>query len=368
MSDKTTNYQCPACGGPLHFSDATQDLTCDYCDSHYSVEEIEELFSEKDAAAAEAQAQQEAADAASAWELGSETDWDAETEHLRAYNCTGCGAELICDENTAATACPYCGNPTIIPGQLTGMLKPDYVIPFQLDKEAAMNGLRKHYQGKKLLPDAFARENQIGKIQGIYVPFWLFDGRAHADFRFNATRTHVRETRDERITSTEHYNLYRTGDLAFRKIPADASSKMPDDLMDSLEPFDYSQLKPFSTAYLPGFLADKYDVTVEDCSDRADQRAARTAKDVLRSSCIGYDTVTEAGGNVSVQRGKVYYAMLPVWVLNTKWHGRDYLFAMNGQTGKMIGDLPTDKGKYWRYFAIVAAAVTVAGAALMSLL
>ena len=373
MPDQITNYKCPACGGPLHFDNAVQDLACDYCGSHFPVAQIEAMYAQHDesaaaaAQAAEAQtAQQTAADGE--WELASGDNWGSEGANLRAYNCPSCGAELICDDTTAATSCPYCGNPTIVPGQLHGMLKPDYVIPFQLDKNAAMDALRNHYKGKKLLPNSFSKENHIEEIKGVYVPFWLFDGEAYADLNFDATRTHVTETRNERVTTTEHFRLHRSGYVPFEKIPVDASSKMPDDHMDAIEPFDYSQLKPFSTAYLPGFYADKYDVSMQDSAARADDRAAQTARDTMRSTCTGYQTVTEAGGQVLLHRGKVHYALLPVWMLSTKWNGQNFLFTMNGQTGKLIGDLPVDKGKYWKCFAIAAAIASVAATAVIALL
>ena len=357
MSDSITNYQCPACGGPLHFSNESQDLACDYCDSHFSVSDIETYYAEKDDAAASSGTED-----TGTWTLDSNQEWGLEEANLRTYNCPSCGAELICEETTAASSCPYCGNPTIVPGQLHGALRPDYVIPFQLDKEAAKAALRRHYQGKKLLPKSFTKENHIDEIKGIYVPFWLFDGEADADLFYNATRSYTRETRDERITTTEHYNLRRAGRVSFSKIPVDASSKMPDAHMDALEPFDYSQMKVFSAAYLPGYFADKYDVSVEESAERADARAKQTAKDIMRESCIGYETVREVGGWVRLQRGKVQYALLPVWILNTTWKGQQFLFAMNGQTGKIVGDLPTDRGRWWGHFfaaaAIVAAAVT----------
>lgn len=369
MPDQITNYKCPACGGPLHFSNETQDLACDYCESHFPVAQIEALYAQHDASAAAAQtaAQQQQQTGEAGWELASASDWGGEGQNLTAYNCPSCGAQLICEQTTAASSCPYCGNPTIIPGQLHGMLKPDYVIPFKLDKNAAMNALRNHYKGKKLLPSTFSRENHIEEIKGVYVPFWLFDGAAHADLVFDATRTHVTETRNERITTTEHFKLHRAGTVPFRMIPVDGSSKMPDEHMDAIEPFDYSELKPFSTAYLPGFYADKYDVGMEESSARADERAQQTARDAMRATCMGYEAVTDAGGQILLDRGKVHYALLPVWMLSTNWKGQNFLFTMNGQTGKLIGNLPVDKGKYWRYFAIAAAIGTVAATAVITL-
>ena len=353
MADQITNYQCPACGGPLHFSNDSQDLACDYCDSHFSVADIEAYYAGKDEAAAAAEGTN------NEWQVESDDNWGSDGSQMRVYNCPSCGAELICDENTAASSCPYCGNPTIVPGQFQGMLRPDYVLPFKLDKEAAKAALRNHYKGKKLLPKSFTKENHIDEIKGIYVPFWLFNGEADADLFYNATRSYTRETYDERITTTEHYNLRRAGTVSFSKIPVDASSKMPDAHMDAIEPFDFSELKPFSTAYLPGFFADKYDVSVDDSAERADKRAENTVRDIMRGSCTGYETVREAGGDVRLHRGDVNYALIPVWMLNTSWKGQNFLFAMNGQTGKIVGDLPTDRGRWWRYFA-VAAAVTAA--------
>ena len=129
--------------------------------------------------------------------------------------------------------------------------------------------------------------------------------------------------------------------------------------MDSIEPYDYSGLKAFSTAYLPGFLADKYDVSVKDSQKRADTRCASTLEDALRGTVTGYGSCTLEHKQIDLKRGKVHYALLPVWMLHTKWNGQDFLFAMNGQTGKMVGDLPTSKGKFWGLFAAIAAPMTV---------
>ena len=169
---------------------------------------------------------------------------------------------------------------------------------------------------------------------------------------------------DYEITETEHYDVYRAGMVNFEKIPVDASSKMPDDHMDSIEPYDYQELKPFSTAYLPGFLADKFDVTVEQCRQRADQRCEGTLSSALRNTVTGYHTCTLIHDSVNLKRGKVHYALMPVWMLNTKWKGKDFLFAMNGQTGKLVGDLPVSWGRFWSLFAAIVAPLSVLGTVL----
>ena len=246
MATQVTNYQCPACTGPLHYAGASGKLECEYCGSAYDVAEIEKLYAEKEAAAETQAAAATAAQAAEAEELGEDQgeyaangeSWNP--EGMKAYSCPSCGAELVCDETTAATSCPYCGNPSIVPGQFTDMRKPDYVLPFRLDKKAAEEALRKYYKGKKLLPRAFSAENHIREIKGVYVPFWLYDGEADADVSYAATRVFTTTRGNERITTTEHYQVRRSGTVRFAGIPVDASSKMPDEHMDSIEPFDYS--------------------------------------------------------------------------------------------------------------------------------
>ena len=384
MPTQVTNYQCPACTGPLHYSAKSGKLACDYCGSSFDVAEIEALYARKEAEAAAAKqaadakaeaaqaAKAEAAEAAAAsggWDTSDlSRDWGAEADGLRVYSCPSCGAELICDQSTAATACPYCGNPAIVPGQFSGALRPDYILPFRLSKDDAVQALRAHYKGKPFLPRSFTSANHIEQIQGVYVPFWLFDGGAEGAASYRASNTNVFETGDYEITETRHYHVVRAGSLAFEKIPVDASSKMPDVHMDSIEPFDYAQLRPFSTAYLPGYLADKYDVTIDDSRDRADTRCRETLAQALRDTVTGYGACVTEREDIALRRGKVHYALLPVWMLSTKWRGQDFLFAMNGQTGKLVGDLPTDRGRFWGMFAAIAAPLTVALTAILQFL
>ena len=360
MASQVTNYQCPACTGPLHFVGESGKLECDYCGQSYDVAEIEALYKEKDTAAqAASSAQTEAVPPETEWDTsGLSGQWEETPEGLRVYNCPSCDAELICDETTAATSCPYCGNNTIIPGQLGGTLKPDYVIPFKLDKKAAVEALKKHYGGKFFLPRAFSEGNHLEEVQGLYVPFWLFDANADADCRFHATRSHSHQEGDYDVTVTEHFDVRRSGSMAFKHIPADGSKKMDDSYMDSIEPFDYSELKPFSTAYLPGYLANKYDVSAQESMPRAELRCRNSAISFLHQDIVGYETMVPIEEKVSLRRGKVHYALMPVWTLHTKWRNKDYLFMMNGQTGKLVGDLPVSRGKFWGLAAVISAALS----------
>ena len=153
-------------------------------------------------------------------------------------------------------------------GKLSGKLKPEYILPFKMDKNAAIAQLTKYYKGKAFLPKAFKSQNHIAEIQGVYVPFWLFDAEADARGSYDGQVSESHREGDYRVTTTQHYDVRREGTATFARVPVDGSSKMPDEHMDSIEPFDYSELKPFSTAYLPGFLADRYDEDAKTCADR----------------------------------------------------------------------------------------------------
>lgn len=342
MATQVTNYQCPTCTAPLHFDGPSGKLVCDYCGGSYEVAEIEAMFAEANAKAAQT-AQEEQTEKAVPEGWGTE-------EGMKSYSCPSCGAELICDETTAATSCPYCGNTTVIPHQFTGARRPDYVIPFKLEKDAAVAALKKHYKGKFLLPRAFIKDAHLDEVKGVYVPFWLFDTKADARVVFDATDESVRVSGDERIITRKHYKVTRGGTVEFERIPVDGSSKMPDAHMDSIEPFNYGEMKEFSMAYLPGFLADKYDQDESACAQRVHDRCRNSAIEMMKDQVTGYTSCIVADAKVSLEDQSVKYALLPVWLLSTKWKDKSYLFAMNGQTGKLVGDLPVDWTRFWLLF------------------
>ncbi len=357
MAERITNYQCPACSGPLHFDPVTGKLVCDYCSSSYTVAEIEALYASKDEAAAQA------AQTAQAQSQPEGSHWsEAEAAGLKVYNCPSCGAELIYDQTTAATSCPYCGNPTIVPGELSGALRPDWVIPFRLTKEQAVSALKAHYRKKPLLPKLFSEQNHLEEIKGVYAPFWLYDGDTQGSATFHATKVRHWSTRRYEVTETSHFQCTRSGALSFQHIPVDGSTKMPDEHMDAIEPYDYHDLQPFSTAYLPGYIADKYDVDAQTAEERARKRAEGSTVGAMEATVTGYTSVTKESASIQYHRSALHYALLPVWLLSTQWNGQNYLFSVNGQTGKLVGDLPISKPKQLAWFFGTFAVVTVLAA------
>ena len=348
-------YKCPCCNGAIAFDPGLQKMKCPYCDTEFEMETLT------------------AYDEALRNDSTDEMTWESSpaellSDGIRAYVCNSCGGEVIGDDQTAATACPYCGNPVVMMEQFAGSLKPDVVIPFKLDKKAAIAALKKHYEGKRLLPKVFKAENHLKEIQGIYVPVWLFDAGAQADVRYKAAQ--IRTWSDSRYhyTQTSYFALSRSGSLQFARIPVDGSSKMDDTMMESLEPYDFKDAVDFQTAYLAGYLADKYDVDADSSIPRANERVKRSTEEAFAATTSGYTSVIPEHTSVRLTQGKTRYALYPVWLLNTKWNGQTYTFAMNGQTGKFTGDLPMDKSIYKKWLLGITAAVSAVAFGLSYLL
>ena len=341
MSD-LLEYKCPNCGGSMEFDTETQNMKCPFCDSVFSVADLQAMD-----AGLEAQKPD-----SFEWDTAQAQEWSgAEADNMSVFVCKSCGGEIVGDDTTAATFCPYCGNPVVMTGRLAGVLKPNYVIPFKLDKDTAKRKLREYIAKKRFAPTTFKSENKLDEIKGMYVPFWLFDADTAAAVSFEGTQ--VRKWSDSSFdyTETSFFDVFRSGTMRFENIPVDGSEKMPDDLMESLEPFDFADAVSFQTAYLSGFFADKYDVPMEQSVGRANDRVKVSAQNTLASTANGYVTLTPKNTSVQVRNGLAKYALYPVWLLNTSYKGEKYTFAMNGQTGKFIGNLPVDNGKLAALFA-----------------
>ena len=350
-------FKCPCCGGSIEWNSTAQSMKCPFCDTEFDIETLQGFDQDL---------KQDVPDDMT-WKPEPGSEWSSEeADKVQLYVCKSCGGEIFGDKDMAATMCPYCGNSVVVPSQFSGDLRPDFVIPFKKNKEEAKAALRTHLQGKKFLPKVFTDENHIEEIKGIYVPFWLFDAEAEAHARYKGTRIRSWTDGDYQYTETNVYSISRGGYLDFDHVAIDGSSKMQDDLMESIEPFDFTEAVDFNTAYLAGYLADRYDVPVTDSIQRANDRIRETTEEEFRKTVQGYDTVSPESVSVRLQNSRASYALYPVWLLNTNWRGERYTFAMNGQTGKFVGDLPLDSSAYTRSIVLTAAGIFAAVLAALS--
>ena len=352
-------FKCPCCNAPLIYGGEMQQLKCEYCDNSFDLDILRACQeSEQPEISAEIQ-----------WDGKSSQQWSKDDKaQLQIYLCDACGGQLISDDHTAATFCPYCGNPAILPSRLTGGLKPDGVIPFKTTKEDAKAAFMKLCGGKPLLPKFFTEEQQLEKITGIYVPFWLYDCNADFNGSYKATRIHSWSDSRYIYTKTDHFLLRRQAEAAYSGIPMDGSSKMEDAFMESIEPYWYEDLVDFEMAYLSGYLADKYDVESSSGEDRIRQRVETSLNDHVQSSFWGYSTVIPTSRNIQINHGNAKYVLLPVWMLNTKYKDKTYTFAMNGQTGKMTGSFPICPKRSAAWFAGLWAGITAVATLVLMIL
>ena len=323
--ESTVQYKCPNCGGELRFDPNTQGFACDWCNSLFAygeiVEDVSEEFSADDV-------QQE---------YGGKHDYSDETD---VYVCSSCGAEIICDRNTAATFCCYCHNPVSLSGRLSGEFRPETVIPFKIDREKALKIFTERFKKKWFVPRDFLSQSQLETMTGLYVPYWMADCGVQASISGVGKVQMPVVRHGGSAILVKVFSVSREGTMRFDKVPADASRRIDDELIDAIEPFSYSELTDFSMSYLSGFYADKYDVNTDELLPRIKNRLIPASEQMLRKDITGYTTVDIKQRSVRILDINWHYALLPVWFMNYNHRGKTYSYAINGQTGKISGKYP----------------------------
>lgn len=316
---KVLDNQCPACKAPIVFNAKSGKFDCEYCGNSFTVNELNS--------------------AASKASLDNKTkEVEEDTTEYISYNCPDCGAQVVCDENTAATFCVYCGNTNIIKNRLEGKFAPDKIIPFRKAKEDAISAFKSLKKGRPFLPKEFTLESNIEKITGVYIPFWLYDIKVSGSYNLDGKVVTSWTSGDMHYTKTDTYKYYRTGSMNLIMVPVDGSTKFDNDIMNTIEPFDFKELEEYNHAYLSGFLAERYDVSSEDAFSDANIRALNSAREEMSNGASpGAIPFEDTLASEIVNK---YYVLLPVWMVNTKYEDKYYLFAMNGQTGEFVGNMP----------------------------
>ena len=311
------HYKCPNCAGNMSFDATTGALSCPSCGHQDQVEQLP---------AENIQTEFEEGDA-------------------REYHCENCSAILITDEHTVATSCNFCGSNVVLANRVAGELAPVKVIPFTITKDEAIQAFKKWSKNGRFTPKGFASKERLQSITGMYVPFWLFD--FHSDIHVEATGKKVRtySSGDYIYTETKVYHAERQLNLRYLKIPADASIKMDDTLMDRLEPYVYGELQDFNTAYLAGFIAEKYNLTDEQLKPRALTKIDSYINQNISASLSNYSSYSIKQKDVNTKTLHTYYTLLPVWMITEDYENEEFMFAMNGQTGKVVGKPPLSKAK-----------------------
>lgn len=331
------DHKCRECNAELNFDPKSQKWICEYCGTEY---DLKDLNANK--------------------EKNKVENKTYKKDSYNGYHCPDCGAEIVMDENTSVTECVYCGNTAIITERLEGEFAPRELIPFKKNKQDAVNAFLSYKKGKWFMPKEFIDKKNIDKISGIYIPFYLYDVDVAARINVEAKKIKVWSDSKYRYTKTDIYDVLREGRMSFTNIPADASKKFPDDIMDSIEPYNFADLLEFDSAYISGFLSEKYDLSMEELSERAENRAKQSAVDTLLNDVTGYSSkIIVDSKEKSKRKNSSKYVLLPVWMLNVKYKEKIYTLAMNGQTGKFIGNVPISWKRVFGIWAGIFSVVTL---------
>lgn len=347
--------KCPHCAANLKFAPGVQKLQCPYCGGTFALDEVESKAVDE-----------MMADSRPVEQTSEQPAEKRELEHLEAiedaaeqasdnveFVCNSCGGKILSDSSTSASFCPFCGSPAIIGQRLNGEFAPKFIIPFKYGREAAEDAFLKWCKGGKYTPVKFVSKENIGKLTGLYVPFWLFDVSGEVDVAGKGTTS----TTSGNYTIIRDYEFTVDGEVKWSRIPLDGETRINDELMEAIEPFNYKDMVEYDYKYLPGFFADRFDQSETDLRKRAAQRAKDYLDSEIKAKTKKYDSCKFTRNQSKYHDIKAEYALLPVWFMQYKYLGKPYYFAMNGQTGEVAGKAPVSRVKQLVFY-FVALAVT----------
>ena len=336
------SYKCPNCDGELVFHPAAQKYKCEYCASAFSQQELAQM---KPAA--------------------EEEERVPESQEMRGeegvmYHCPSCGAEIVTDQTTAATFCYYCHNPVVLSGRVSGEFLPHKIIPFSIDKEQATEKFLQYAHSKKFVPRAFFNKQQIEKISGVYFPYWMADMDMKGLLQAEGKNIRVWRSGETEYTETKVYHVQRGGNIHLEDITKNALKKNSLKLAEGVLPYDVSKVQEFHMGYLSGFLAEKRDLERTDLQTEVTEDAKDFSVRLLRDTVDGYSHLNVRSCQLRTERENWDYMMLPVWTVTYKGrNGKMYYYSMNGQNGKVYGELPVDAGRVGLVGALVGLAVLI---------
>lgn len=319
-------FQCPGCGGNLIFDIPSQQLGCEYCGTKYDPY----AFENKQSDAIEGK--------------GFEEDYE-----VTIFTCPQCGGEILSTDNAAAGFCSFCGASTILYSRISKEHRPNYIIPFKKTKEDCKQAYANLMKKAIFAPNEFKNPKNIDSFRGIYMPYWAFYVTQKGPLRLHGTKSHRRGD----YIITDHYSMEGNLDAYCKGISYDASSSFSDNISECLAPFDVKGMKAFTPAFLSGFYADTADVAPDTYQPQAEQMAFDEAMNQIIKipAFAGYTIDTAHNGNyrpslLNTRTEKVDQSMFPVWFMSYRNGDRVAYATVNGQTGKVVSDLPVDIKKY----------------------
>ena len=349
---------CKNCGHALVFDPSIQKVRCDQCGSTFAAEEVESeskkyAKDQKVLTMAEVYGADSAADGTTEGTVSASSTSGIEKEFLDCYiyTCSECGGEVTIHGSEVSTKCIYCGNPTVVFSRISQEECPQYIIPFAITKEQALERIKEEI-GHGLFVPKEVKNFTPDIVHGIYIPYWLVDADTSAAYLMK------KKVSSGKYTSYEYFG--RSGMLSLRQLPVDACTMLSPESSTRLEPFDFSKMKDFDEDYLLGFYSNASDLTYYEL-DRLVSNRAKTIFDDMILQDFGRSAATTIDRDAASTKidPNIRYAMLPAWFVTFDYKGQHNTILVNGQTGKVVCGLPMRKALFYTLLAISCIALTV---------
>lgn len=322
-------YECPNCGGNLKFDISSQQMLCAYCESKFDPYTIKK-----------------------------ETDTvDGDCFETNVFSCPQCGGEMISGDNDATSFCSYCGSANILSGRISREKRPGYIIPFQISKEACKKAYGRKMRKAFFVPKELKNPDFIDGFRGIYMPYWSYRISQKGTIVFRGKT----EKRKGDYIYTDHYDLTGNLDAGYEGYSYDASSAFYDNISEALGPYDVDQRKEFTPAFLSGFYAETADVKPEVYSTDAEELATDVTFEKVKKEPVfrkhgiqECSSKKKTAAQLNTSCDGADSAMFPVWFMSYRNGDRIAYAAVNGQTGKVVADMPVDRKRFFASSLLLA--------------
>ncbi|MFT6531582.1 MAG: DNA-directed RNA polymerase subunit RPC12/RpoP [Limimaricola cinnabarinus] len=344
-------FPCPVCGSDMHFAPGTMELACGHCGHHEAIAPLRDP------------------DATREIDFESARRGDvpvSQIEETRTASCPNCGAQVEFARGTHATRCPYCDTAVVADTGTHRHIKPRALLPFEIDESRAHEALSAWLGSLWFAPNglkAYARKGR--RMNGIYVPFWTFDAQTETDYRgqrgdtYYVTRTVMRDGKQVRVQEPRIRWRRVRGRVArfFDDVLVLGSKSLPKAHTDAIGPWDLPALLPYRPEYVAGFMAEGYQIELDDAYTEARAVMEQVIQSDVRRD-IGGDQQRIEALDTRVSGVTFKHVLLPVWTAAYRYRGQSYAFVVNARSGKVQGARPYSKWKIT--LAVIAALIAAA--------
>lgn len=340
-------FPCKKCGAFLVFEPGAHSLTCPYCGEKNEIENQAVEIVEDDFDSV----------------VNSVLENDDLNEAISQVKCGTCGAISALPPNTISSDCAFCGTALVVSqSTVKRMIKPKYVLPFQIAKNKCNELFKGWIKGRFWAPNSVKTKSEQGKIQGLYIPYWTYDCNTSTDYTGERGDHYtVSVERDGKtVTETRTRWSFRAGSVSrfFDDILICASNSLPQKLKNKLDNWNFEELMPYNDQYLSGFTTEIYQVGLKDGFEQAKQ---------IIDSKIDEDVRTDIGGNEQrvLSKSTTYsdttfkHILLPIWLTSYKYNNKTYSILINGQTGEIEGSYPVS---VWKVLIVIVLGLGVIAA------